>query len=486
MEANTATRTAGTGTAGLRPRLASLWRRNTPLLRLQSDESLVALTRSGNQAAFEALVRRYRPRLIAFCAQMLGTAGGRDAEDVVQESLVAAYTTMIADERSIEVRPWLYRIARNRCLNHLRGGAAATARPVNGDGTLAPHPQLSEGGLSAADQAGRREELRRLVRDMHELPESQRSALILRELEAMSYKQVAEAMSTTVPSVKSLLVRARLSLVDTAQGRELPCSEVRYALAQHEEGIRSLDGAERAHLKACPLCADVKKRLTKTSSGLGALAPSGLLTLFHRFVSSKLGGGTAAGTTGSQIGAGGLSTGAGALATKAVAVALLAATVFTTGGHHVAAPPRSAAPSAGTAIPAGHSVATQPMTHAPSAPKAVGNETPDATSPPTTTSPPPTSSAPPAQLVRPASATDGSAAVSVTSSPTPSDSDAATTTERGRTSPIGDEPTPRGRSIPDSTDADPGTAPQSITVTPVTDSAGSDPSTPPSDPSPTG
>src|SRR3954468_23403232 len=97
---------------------ALVMRGPTPLLRLQSDERLVALTRRGNQAAYEALVGRYQSRLLSFCRHMLGSK--EDAEDVLQEVFAAAFNAMHADERPINVRPWLYRIARNRSLNHLR------------------------------------------------------------------------------------------------------------------------------------------------------------------------------------------------------------------------------------------------------------------------------------------------------------------------------------------------------------------------------
>src|SRR4029450_9978206 len=90
----------------------------SPLLRLQSDEKLVALIRRGHHGAFEALVQRYQPRLLAFCRHMLGSQ--EDAEDVLQEVFTAALNPSPADERPINARPWLYRIARNRSLNHLR------------------------------------------------------------------------------------------------------------------------------------------------------------------------------------------------------------------------------------------------------------------------------------------------------------------------------------------------------------------------------
>src|SRR4051794_41353196 len=117
----------------------------TPLLRLQSDERLVALTRRGNQAAFEALVGRYESRVLAFCRHMLGSR--EDAEDVLQEVFAAAFNAILADDRAINVRPWLYRIARNRSLNHLR-----RVQPIGVD-SMDVH--LSEGGATTADKVHR-------------------------------------------------------------------------------------------------------------------------------------------------------------------------------------------------------------------------------------------------------------------------------------------------------------------------------------------
>ena len=88
-----------------------------PLRRFHSDERLIALIRAGDEAAFEALVQRYRSRLLAFCRHMLRSQ--EDAEDVLQEVFAASYRAIVADEREINVRPWLYRIARNMCLKHI-------------------------------------------------------------------------------------------------------------------------------------------------------------------------------------------------------------------------------------------------------------------------------------------------------------------------------------------------------------------------------
>src|ERR1700722_9745997 len=200
----------------------------SPLLRLQSDERLVSLMRRGNHAAFEQLVGRYQARLLAFCRHMLVST--EDAEDVLQDVFAAAFNAILADDRPINVRPWLYRIARNRSLNHLRRASAF--------GVDSMDVHLSDHGETTADQVHKREDFRLLVGDIQDLPETQRTALLLREMEALSYEQIAEAMETTIPGVKSLLVRARVSLAEAAEARQLSCAEVRLELGEVAEGLR--------------------------------------------------------------------------------------------------------------------------------------------------------------------------------------------------------------------------------------------------------
>src|SRR5205807_2723443 len=112
------------------------------LLRLQSDERLIAVVRRGNPAGFEVLVSRYQSRLLAFCRHLVNSR--EDAEDVLQEVLAAAFNAIQADDRPINVRPWLYRIARNRSLNHLR-----RTQPIGVD-SMDIH--LSEHGVTTADK----------------------------------------------------------------------------------------------------------------------------------------------------------------------------------------------------------------------------------------------------------------------------------------------------------------------------------------------
>ena len=313
----------------------------SPLLRLQTDERLIALIRRGNHHAFEALVARYQPRLLSFCRHMLGSK--EDAEDVLQEVFAAAFNAILSDERAINVRPWLYRIARNRSLNHLR-----RVQPIGVD-SMDIH--FSEQGTSTADKVHKREDFRMLIRDVQGLPETQRTALLLREIDALSYEQIAEAMETTVPSVKSLLVRARVSLAEAAEARQMSCDVVRLELGEVAEGLRRMSPPVRRHVKMCDRCGAFRKQLRETNKALAAVFPIGPLVLMKKFALVHLGIGGASGSAtaaggvaggaaaGSAVGAGaaggGLLAGSAAtIATKAAA-SLAAAALVTAGAVEV-------------------------------------------------------------------------------------------------------------------------------------------------------
>jgi RNA polymerase sigma factor (sigma-70 family) len=260
------------------------------------------MARAGNPGAFEAIVDRYQGRLLGFCRQMLGST--EDAEDVLQEVFVNAYRAMLADEREINLRPWLYRIARNRCLNHLRKPTADAQESMD----MVPEVEAA----STAEKVHNREEFRQLLTDVGKLPETQRSALLLREMDAMSYEEIAQAMETSVPSVKSLLVRARISLAEASQARQLTCGEVRLDLAEAAEGLRKLSGPVRRHVRDCEECKDFRSQLRSNDKVLAALVPVGPLVALKGFIASKLGlGGAGSGGAATATGAG--ATGAGAV-----------------------------------------------------------------------------------------------------------------------------------------------------------------------------
>jgi RNA polymerase sigma factor (sigma-70 family) len=286
--------------------------RRSPLLKLQGDAKLIAMTRNGNPGAFEAIVDRYQPRLLGFCRQMLGST--EDAEDVLQEVFVNAYKAMLADDREINLRPWLYRIARNRSLNHLRKPTADAQESMD----MVPEVEAA----STAEKVHNREEFRQLLADVKKLPETQRSALLLREMDALSYEEIAAAMETTVPSVKSLLVRARISLAEASQARLLTCGEVRVELSEAAEGLRKVSGPVRRHVRECEECADFRSQVRSNEKVLAALFPAGGLLALKGFIASKLGlgGGGTAGAGAAGAGAAGAGAGAGAVGAGAGAV----------------------------------------------------------------------------------------------------------------------------------------------------------------------
>jgi RNA polymerase sigma factor (sigma-70 family) len=286
------------------------------LLRLQKDDRLIAMMRGGHERAFEVLFERYNTRLLAFCQHMLSSR--EDAEDVLQEVFVAAHNAILADERDLNVRPWLYRIARNRCLNHLR-------KPVpDGQDTMDVHPH--ENGATTAERVQNREEFRQLIADVGTLPETQRTALLLREVDSMSYEEIAQATATTVPSVKSLLVRARITLAEASQSRLLTCGEVQLELAEAAEGLRKVAGPVRQHIRSCEGCANFRSQLRSDSRALAALVPVGPLVALKELFAAKLGAILGGGS------GGGAGAGAGGAAASGVAASQAAAGAAIGGG----------------------------------------------------------------------------------------------------------------------------------------------------------
>jgi RNA polymerase sigma factor (sigma-70 family) len=174
-----------------------------PVLSTQSDERLVDLVRAGSDPAFEAIVERYRRALMRYVSRLLPP---ERADDVVQQAFVKAYEAMHRDAAELNLKPWLYRIAHNGALNALRDRALG-------------HAQLDErlDGVERPDQVLERSlGLRELVAAVQALPERQRDAILLRELEGRSYEEIATALGVTDGAVRQLLNRARNSLRSAA------------------------------------------------------------------------------------------------------------------------------------------------------------------------------------------------------------------------------------------------------------------------------
>lgn len=179
---------------GLAPRLII-----RPALRSQPDRRLVTLVREGYELAFEEIVRRYGRPLGRYAASIVG---GR-SEDVTQDAFSKALLALRRTDAEIELRPWLYRIVRNTALNDLRD------RP--------PVSELADTVPAArgpAEQVEQREELLELTRRLQALPEPQRAAIVMRELEGLGHDEIAAALGLSGGAARQAIYRARATLRD--------------------------------------------------------------------------------------------------------------------------------------------------------------------------------------------------------------------------------------------------------------------------------
>jgi len=213
-------------------------------------EQLLAQARTGDGEAFRELVEPYRRELHVHCYRMLGSV--QDAEDVLQETLLAAWRGLDRFQGRSSLRTWLYRIATNRCLNALR----ASDRRIREQAPrtevdlpeptrwveptwLEPYPDALLDGLpdTAPGPDARYEHKEAIslafVAAMQALPPRQRAALLLRDVLGLRASEVADALDTSEDSVTSALKRARAALATRlpVAGAALPDSRRERELA---------------------------------------------------------------------------------------------------------------------------------------------------------------------------------------------------------------------------------------------------------------
>lgn len=198
------------------------------------EQALLQRARDGHEAAFAQLVDQFRAELQLHCYRIVGSV--QDAEDLVQETLLAAWRGLERFEGRASLRSWLYRIATNRCLNALRDtGRRPRELGTPPDGTppppqptrqgepvwLEPYPDtLLEGVIDSSQPTGVRYETREaiglaFIAALQRLPPRQRAALVLRDVLAFRARETAEMLGTTEVSVNRALQRARKAIERT-------------------------------------------------------------------------------------------------------------------------------------------------------------------------------------------------------------------------------------------------------------------------------
>ncbi|MGZ6672112.1 MAG: sigma-70 family RNA polymerase sigma factor, partial [Solirubrobacteraceae bacterium] len=259
----------------------------------RSEAELLAGVRRGDDAAFEALYDAYHRRLLAFCQHMLGSR--EEAEDVLQHTFLAAYRSLRAGYEVVDLKPWLYTIARNRCLSVVR--ARRDEVELDDD---APATE----GLAA--EVDRRTELRTLVGDVQRLPPDQRAALILFEVGDHSHKEIAAVLGVRREKVKALVFQAREALMGWRTARETPCAHVREQLASLRG--RALGRATiRRHVELCSGCADYEAAVRCQRAALAVALPVvPAVGVRAAVLGSVAGGSGVGGAVGATSAAGGL------------------------------------------------------------------------------------------------------------------------------------------------------------------------------------
>jgi RNA polymerase sigma-70 factor (ECF subfamily) len=189
-------------------------------LALFSDEELVARARASDVAAFEELVGRHEEKIYRLAMRF--TRNETDAAEILQETFLSAWRNLDKFEGKAQFGSWLYRVAVNAALMLLRsqkrhpqvavedvtpealGEAAKDAGPGLGAGT---------DWSRRPDEQFQSEELRRQIQhSVDQLPESQRSVFLLRDVDGLSTEETAELLGVSIPTVKTRLHRARLTL----------------------------------------------------------------------------------------------------------------------------------------------------------------------------------------------------------------------------------------------------------------------------------
>ena len=173
-------------------------------MNLTDDGDLVARSKTGDHAAFGQLVHKYQGRVYNLCRHMIPDAD--DAQDAAQDTFLKAYVGLRTFEPRSAFYTWLYRIAVNTCLDHRRKSRPRLLEDPSATDDL-PSPQPSPDRLYQSRETGRLIETA-----LQRLPKKLQAVIVLKEIEGLSYEEIAKTLSASVGTVKSRIARAREEL----------------------------------------------------------------------------------------------------------------------------------------------------------------------------------------------------------------------------------------------------------------------------------
>lgn len=165
---------------------------------------LLARLRAGDPRAFEELVTTYQHRVFGVALRMLGSRA--EAEEIAQEAFLRAHRAVVSFRGDARLGTWLYGIASRLCLNRL---SSPDRRMARGDAALADVPATTPDAAAEVERAELDAALRTAI---EELPNEQRLVLVLRDIEGLSYEEIADALALVPGTVRSRLHRARMQL----------------------------------------------------------------------------------------------------------------------------------------------------------------------------------------------------------------------------------------------------------------------------------
>lgn len=318
-------------------------------LGLLPDVRLARLASEGSKGAFAAIYERHHQALYRYCRSVLGN--DEEAKDALQNTMVSALHSLPGEQREIALKPWLFRVAHNESISVLRRRSPETSIEAAGEiPSVAADPSV-------------RERLRGLFLDLRQLPERQRSALVMRELNGLSYPEIAAALDTSEAAAKQVVYEARSALHELEEGRELACGAVQRAISARDG--RVLRGRKlRAHLRACDGCRSFRQAIGGRQGDLNALAPPLSAPAAAGILSGVLGGGASAeaGGLGALVTAAAGPSIVGSGAAKVAAVAIVAG-VGVVGAGVVMGPDNPISEAAVNKHPAGAVGGAGPVSH---------------------------------------------------------------------------------------------------------------------------